>query len=433
MKNLIFIAFFTILTHQTVAQKTRYNLLYTPGQTVLSTEQKASIKEICTWIKPKETVSIFPLTYDKEYDKLSFSRSATNYAEQIIVYAKSIGFEIMGTPKNFPSTYRGLSISVNIKYTNPKLINELASLFPEKPSQFFIIDPTKDTVIFGNEGTKLLFVANSLMCPNKVRVELKEFYAIDDYIKSGLPTSSNGKLIETGGSIYLDATAENNPKKKVKIDPNKGVAVDFTIGKNDPDMEIFVKDKRYPNQLNWVRPNQKQSKREGSWEMTETILNADSSIQSEQVFTSKEEWEAHLQKQKAAKEKKKRDVKTIQKTQQKMASKLKVYNLGFINCDKFYNEPMMAYIIPADQERAATYYLVFKDIRGVMQGLINNKQVTFGSVPKNKEATLIVMSYNEKQTYLYNTEVNLGKSDIPQIELKPVSESYLNTQLALLK
>ena len=435
MKNLIFVTLFTILTCQITAQKSRFNLTFTPGQTELTNEQKESIKKIKTWIKPNVSVSIFPLTYNEKSDKIFFAKNARDYANQIVKYAQSIDFEVLGIARNFPSGYRGISVSVNVEYKDPKRINDLAELFPEKPSQFFIIDPNKDTMIIGNEGTKLLFEANSLLCATNVKIELKEFYGMGDYIKSGLPTTSNGQLIETGGSIYLDATAENNPKKKVKINSNKGVAVDFTIGKSDPDMEIFVKDKRFPDRINWVRPNQpRQSmKRKSSWRMTETLLNADGSIKSKQVFTSKAAWEAHLQKRKEDEEKRVQDRKIVQKTQQKMASKLKVYNLGFINCDKFPDEPLMAYNIPADQERAATYYLVFKDVRGVMQGHIRDQQVHFGSVPKNKAATLIVMSYNEKQAYFYNTDLNLGNSTTPKINLKPVKESFLNAQLALLK
>ncbi|MBL4592399.1 MAG: hypothetical protein JKX68_01120 [Flavobacteriales bacterium] len=263
---------------------------------------------------------------------------------------------------------------------------------------------------------------------------MKEFYALDDLIKNALPTSSNGKLIETGGSIYLNATENNNKKKQVKINPSIGVAIDFTIGKDDPEMEVFVKDPRYTNQVNWILPRAKRSSSiKKSWQMTETIYNADKTIRSEQVFHSKEEWEAHLQKRKEEKEQKRKEEEIKQVTKNKMDSKLKIYNLGYINCDKFYNEPMTPFIVAADQKTIAEYYLVFKDVRGVMKGKLYNQQVNFGSVPKNKQATLVAVSFIDKQAYFFNSSINISSSEIPTIILKPVEESFLNQQLALLK
>ncbi len=443
MNKLIIVFLCVFFGSNTIAQKTKYNLMFDQGQVALSEKQKEEIKKILTWIKPKEVVSIFPLTYDTNFDRLFFPRNAKSQADQVMLYAKSIGFEPEGTPRNFPSTYKGLSVCVNVSYNVPKPKNLLSEIFPEKPSQYFIIDPKKDTFIIGNEGTKLLFEAGSLISSKKVKVELKEFYGVGDLIKNGLPTSSNGNLIETGGSIYLNATAHDNEKAQVKINANKGVTVDFTIGKSDPEMEIFVKDPRYPNQMNWVLPRNKSSITE-SWQMTETILNAEKSIQSEKVFNSKEEWEAYLKMKKEAEaqkqkndeakrliQKKNNEVKRL--AQNKMNSKLKLYNFGYINCDKFINEPMIPFFVESDQNTIAEYYLVFNDVRGVMMGKVYNQQVNFGSVPKNKEATLIALSYIDKQAYLYRSTITTGSSTVSNIILKPVEESFLNEQLALLK
>ena len=433
MKKFIFSVLFIALMCHTFAQKTRYNLMFTKGQTELNNQQKEELQKITTWIKPEQTVSVFPLTYDSIYDRLYFPKNAKDQAEWIATYAQSIGFEIQNIPSNFPSSYKGLSVTVNITYSNPKLINALADLFPEKPSQFFVIDPNKDTMIIGNEGTKLLFESGSLMSKNKVKIELKEYYSLDDYIKGGLPTTSNGKMIETGGSIYLNATQDDNDKKQVKINPDKGVGVDFTIGKTEPDMEVFIKDLRYTDQVNWILPKKIQSKIRQSWQMTETIYNADGSVSSEEVFRSKEEWEAHLkaQQEAAAKKQKEQEIKTT--TQNKMDSKLKIYDLGYINCDRFPNESLAPLMVAADEKTTAEYYLVFTDIRGVMHGQVYNNHVKFGGVPTAREGQLIAVSFIDKQAYYFKCTVKAGKMNVPKVMLEPVEESFLNEQLALLK
>jgi len=134
-----------------------------------------------------------------------------------------------------------------------------------------------------------------------------------------------------------------------------------------------------------------------------------------------------------AEEKIKKEAEIKQITNNKMDSKLKVYDLGYINCDKFYDEPMTPFFVSADQKTIAEYYLVFKDVRGVMKGNRQNERVNFGSVPKNKQATLVAVSYIDKQAYFFNCSVKLNNAALPPIVLKPVAESFLNEQLALLK
>ncbi len=430
MNKLIVAVLCTAFASSSFAQKTRYNLTYHPGQIELNDQQKESIKKISTWIKPDQTVSIFPLTFDSIRNRLTFSRKAKLQAAEVANYAKTLGYEIQGIPANFPTSYKGLSVAVNIVLSNPetkqpKPKNSLSDLFPEKPSQFFVIDPNKDTMIIGIEGTKLMFEKGCLLSKQKVKIELKEYYGLDDYIKSGLPTVSNGQMIQTGGSIYLNATDKNNEKKRVSINPSKGVGVDFTLGKDDPDMQVFIKDPRYPMQVNWILPKQKPQVRK-SWQMTETILNADSTIRSKKVFHSKAEWEAYLKKQK-------QDAEIKKTTQKKMDSKLKVFNLGYINCDKFYQEPMVPLIVLADKNTTAEYYLVYTDVRGVMKGKVFNQRVNFGSVPADREAQLIAVSYIDNQTYYFKCNFKAGSSTKPDIVLEPVKETFLNEQLALLK
>ncbi|MFM6983869.1 MAG: hypothetical protein ACKOXF_07035 [Chitinophagaceae bacterium] len=239
------------------------------------------------------------------------------------------------------------------------------------------------------------------------------------------------KMLQTGGSLYLNATENDASKKTVKIQPQIGVQVDFTIGKSDTSMQVFIKDPAKPNQLNWILPNRRVSKT--SWEITETVLDADGNIVSEETFHSKEAWDKHL-------EEKEKERKAIAKaaeikaeTSKKMDSKLKIYDLGYINCDKFYDEPTMPLIVTADNKYNAQYYLVYTDIRGVMKGEPNAGSVHFGSVAKNREAILIAVSIVDKQSYFFKCKLGAGGKLEQKIALNPVDENLLNQELAVLK
>jgi hypothetical protein len=441
MKNTLFTVVLSFSLTSVLAQEQKYNIYFEPGQKTMADKQKKSINEIAAQLTEGTNVIFYPLAYDSINDIYRYTANAREQASAIAAYAATVGFELKGIPRNFPSSYSGLSYSVIMKYSKPAVPGDkpgLAQLpkgikdhYPEKPSQYFLIDPLRDTMIVGNEGTKLLFKGGSLLSNKKVQIELKEFYRLEDYIKSGLPTVSNGVMIQTGGSIYLNARENDAGKRQVPINPQVGVGVDFTLGKTDTAMQIFIKDPRSPNQLNWILPP-KTTKRE-SFKATEIVYGPDNEIISKKQFNSKEEWEQHLKDEEEKEKEIQKKAAIRQETNNKMDSKLQIYNLGYINCDKFYNEPLMVLTVPADQKVSAEYYLVYTDIRGVMKGEVNGQSVNFSSVAKNRRAVLIAVCFIDKQAYYFKGMVGPGGKLESKVALLPVEESFLNQQLALLK
>jgi len=438
MKHLTLSIFILAFVQLTWAQEQKYNIVFKPTEVLMGEKQKSDINFVASHLMDGETIMFYPLAYDSIYDRYTFSNNAKLQAAALAEYASSIGFQMQGMPRNFPSPYSGLSVGVILKYMRPIDPNAVAALkprlnglFPEKPSQFFLINPLKDTIIIGNEGTILYFKAGCLLSNKKVQIELKEFYVLGDYIKSGLPTVSNGQMLQTGGSMYLNAHENDAAKKQVKIDPKIGLGVDFTLGKSDNDMQVFIKDPRSPNELNWILPS-KRTVRE-SWEMTETVLDAEGNVISETTYKSKEEWEKHLKEEKLKKIERDKKAAIKAETSSKMDGKLQVYDLGYINCDKFYDEPTMPLFVSIDEKFTAEYYLVYTDIRGVMKGDVSGPKVGFGSIAKNREAYLIGVSYVDKQAYYFKCSIGVGGKLTQKVALKPVEEKFLNQELALLK
>lgn len=427
-----------------------YNLVFKPGQTKLNNDQKKQLQVLAQHLDKNESVIVYPLiNYGAATSHgaaravrstgqiiYRYDKKAKIQANAIAEYCKTIDYEVLGIPANFPSAYRGYSVSVNLKFvggTSPlarKKPGTLQSRYPVKPSQFFVIDPTKDTLIVGNEGTKLLFEAGSLKSDKPVKVELKEYYGLADYMKGGFPTVSDGKMIETGGTIYLNAKEDTPDAKPVRINQDKGIAVDFTLGADDPDMQIFVPDPQARGEMNWVLP------RTSSWKMTKTITDYDGTV-TKLVFTSRVEWEAYLEKErlKAAREAAERRRLAViaakkAEIRDRMQSKLRVYNLGMINCDKFPSAPQAPLQLATTKPVAGEYYLVFKEVRGVMTGSPNANGVSFNRVPKGRTATLFVVTFDEDQAFLYEREITPnGKRMALNIELKAVDQSYLNSRL----
>ncbi len=447
MKNAVFAIILIAFLSHAHAQH-RYNIAFAKEQTTMGWHQKRTINNITTRLNNGVSVTFYPVVFDSLTDAYQYTPDAGKQAESIVEYASTMGFTLIGMPRNFPSAYKGLSVSVVMKYTKPdSALPEMIATtpgegvrghFPEKPSQYFVIDPLKDTVIYGNEGTKLVFAAGCLLSKKEVQVELKEFYKLEDYIKGGLQTVSNGRLIQTGGSLYLDVRETGAGKRQVPINPEKGVGVDFTLGKNDDEMQIFIKDPHLPNEVNWILPKKRIVKE--SWQLTETVIGPDGKVISRKKYNSKEEWDAHVkEEEKKAKEAEEREKEKEkqeairQETSNKMDSKLQIYDLGYINCDKFYNEPTIPLTFEGDKKVNAEYYLVYTDERGVMKGESNGQNVSFGSVAKNRKAVLIAVCFIAKQAYYFKCLVSPGGKLESKVSLQPVEESFLNKQLALLK
>jgi hypothetical protein len=459
MKKTLFIALFAGLSSLLPAQNNRYNIVFPPGKADLSTEQKKIISHVAASLSDGETVVFYPLAYDSVSDIYRYTNYAKEQAVLISDFAATEGFILVGMPRNFPSQYSGMSVSVIMKYSRPASpslaekntgpVQTLQDHYPPKPSQFFIVNPDRDTTIVGNEGTRLSFRAGSLLTHQPVQIELKEFYRLDDYIKNGLPTVSNGQMIQTGGSIYLNAKELNNSKKQVQINPQKGVGAEFTLGKNDPDMQIFIKDPRSAQTLNWILPPKRYVRE--SWQLTETVYDHNDKVVSETKYDTKEAWEQHLKEEKEKErlekerqaELRKQEEKRLaeqkrldnirQATNAKMDHQLEIFNLGYINCDKFSNEPKTLFTCSGDEKVVAEYYLVYTDIRGVMKGQVNGQQVSFGSIAQNREAVLIAVSFTGKQAYYFKAGVAAGGRLTSKVTLQPVDENFLNQQLALLK
>jgi hypothetical protein len=447
MKKFILIIATLCLFLFTNAQVLRYEMFVEKNQKAITEEQKASIDSLKQMMTFGESIRIFPLYNDTFLGYVLFPKYAKEIAQSIADYAVENDFELLGMPRNFPSTYRGISVSVHLKCVKRIIVETqtpsvslfpetepLSSHFPPKPSQYFIIDPKVDNFIEGKEGTKLFFEAGSLMTDEIVKIELKEFYKLDDFVKNGLSTSSNGQMIETGGTIYLNATEEES-NKEVKINPETGVDVEFTDGKGKPDMQVFVKDPS-SEEWNWILPPQSKRK----VKITEVYKDRNGKIVSKKTFNSEEEYEQYL-KDKEEEERRKREEEARKKKEAvvealkkgSLTDALRIYSFGYINCDRFINQPMLQFAVLKDKNISAEYYLVFGGIKGIMQGRVEKDKVHFGQVHDNSEATLMAVAFIDGQAYYFGQKLKLTKYSNPTIKLEKVSEEFVNEQLAMVR
>lgn len=128
---------------------------------------------------------------------------------------------------------------------------------PQKPflnkknisSQFFTLDPQKDTVLIGLRGGLFLFEKGSFEGTGSVQIEIKEVYNPIEMLYAGLTTESGGRLLESGGMIYINATKGGRDVALLK--PAK---ISIPASYVNPNMQLFRGDVKTNDTIDWVDP-----------------------------------------------------------------------------------------------------------------------------------------------------------------------------------
>ncbi len=154
------------------------------------------------------------------------------------------------------TTDAGNSSSKALPATKEKADAKNLFYIADKPTQVFKIDNTNDVVITGKAGIKIFFPAGCLDVANAampVTVQLREYTTIADMVLANLTTTSNGELIETGGTVMIKATDANGNEVGVKA--GQQIQLAFPTAKVMPGMQTFYGDAAANGSVNWVPQN----------------------------------------------------------------------------------------------------------------------------------------------------------------------------------
>lgn len=94
-------------------------------------------------------------------------------------------------------------------------LSEIVEALKTDPQTFTVADPTVFQSITGEDGTVLNIQANSFLdmdgnpLTTPVTVELNEYLELEDMLRGNVQTTSNGRILVTGGSFDFNAKDEN--------------------------------------------------------------------------------------------------------------------------------------------------------------------------------------------------------------------------------
>ena len=260
------------------------------------------------------------------------------------------------------------------------------------PSEYYTINSSRDTLLEGGQGTKITIPKLTFCDENgnilpEIKIELREFYKLSDMMFSNLTTMSNGKIIETGGMIYINATSEN---KKLEIVKGKNITVEFKTNYNS-EMKVFSGETDSLGNINWYKQNEKRLNEDAP--RVDTIPY---SPNLHNILTSN--------------------------------------TLGWVNCDKFLSFPETTDIFVKNQNGIDTNVfcgLILKKYNSIIPSTFtNNNAVKFHPVPLNEEAIIILLSFKQDKYSYGFKDVVLSKKATYDISMNFISKEELIKKLS---
>lgn len=296
----------------------------------------------------------------------------------------------------------------------------------ERKVQTFEINTSKQQIIKGEQGTVVTFPPGCFgKIQGKVKIELIECYSIQDMMFNGLSTqTTDGKLLESDGMIYLNALNEKGDTLKIK---HGKVSVKMPTEQVKEEIQIFEGVEKY-NAVTWNLSNEKTI-------INQQNVNHDTKtpIESEtKEITYLSEKDSILQTQPKTGQSQIGIDKKI-KNEFLVNYVFNITKMGWINCDRFIegeNKDLFV-IVGEGQENVSLYLVLDKLNSNVMPRnpkAVNGK-FEFRNIPVKESFTLVALATKGDKIYfgMANHATNDGTVNCP--ELKPVTRQELTDLL----
>lgn len=121
------------------------------------------------------------------------------------------------------------------------------------PPQLFTVGADSVSVIEGKKGSRILVVPADLETTagvpvtGKINVELIELHTKSDFLRQGITTTADGRLLESGGSYYINMRSNG---RQLQLKSGKTLLAMFPKI-TQSDMQLFYGDKEKSGDVNW--------------------------------------------------------------------------------------------------------------------------------------------------------------------------------------
>jgi len=302
------------------------------------------------------------------------------------------------------------------KVSQNKIFNPFQNKETVGESQFFSLDTVQLKEITGKYGTKIYFDRNSfnLKGSDKVILELKELYSIQDLITNNIRTiTKENNLLESSGVIYLNLTRNG---EKLNLPDNSNIRVEFPL--------IFSKkDKLFNGEMD--------SLGQISWSELKsyfTVLKFDQKYKIDMphnvILDSLPYYEELWRKQDSIYEK---TFGRFDRIEKRVGTLLSFNKLGWINIDKFVEKPAQmdfTFINSLDVEGLIVYALYDSLNSFISYYPDETKDIILKEIPVLEKTHFIVVGIKDGQLFAQKILVNENKTI--ELSLKDINQTELN-------
>ncbi len=254
-------------------------------------------------------------------------------------------------------------------------------------TQVFKVNAKNEIDITGSLGTHFIFPKNCFTDANgksvsgDFTIEIVEVYTRDEMIRHNLNTTSNNKLLESGGMAYVRAS---NSDGELSLASYAQYTVEFPTDNQIKGMQLFYGDTSSGN-LDWV-PKPAPVTKGGDWDYA-----AQQSLD-KYVFTSSK--------------------------------------LGWINCDHFLlNYVVTDLVVESNDTAGVSFCLVFKDFNSIMLRDLNADEITFRNVPVGQTATIVAFRKTEAGAFYASQQVKLEDNMHQSISMVQLTEEVFQKEI----
>jgi hypothetical protein len=317
-------------------------------------------------------------------------------------------------------------------------VDNLLSEIAEKP-QHLTTPSDKATTVTGANGTVIHVDPNRLETVDgtplgdNIQIELLEMTDNSSLLLNNAQTVSNGQILATGGAYYLNMTSDG---KQLKMKQGKGLEVEFPK-LTEKEMGLFLGESDSLGQMNWIQaqqnfenkdievpkePKPKKTTKKKTYSEIDLILG----------YIEDKEVEPLTQEEIKEYERQKKEYETASKTYESV----ELMNFGWINCDRFWNDPSpktdIQLIVNNDSLSGARMYAVFSDINSVMtahywKGM--KYTASFKNIPIGKELTIMALSAKNETPYIFETTINTENDKQVQIQFVATTQTEIKERM----
>lgn len=257
-----------------------YTVYFNSDQHQLSAEAHKILSKASMDLSGAESYQINIQAYTDDEGSNAYNQAlGQRRADAVLAYLDSLGLATQNAKLNNYGEQKALAdnntvenrpknrrVDVYIQAVFSESFQSLLSKLDQTQTYSYPISSTKSTCLLTHQGTFLMIPAQAFVYANgspvaegEVTLQIQEYYGLSDMLMAGLSTSSNHKLLATGGMINLKALAQG---QELQLAPQKEIGVGMPIrkGQFDPAMELFLgdKDPHHSGLINW-NPTQRKA------------------------------------------------------------------------------------------------------------------------------------------------------------------------------